>query len=410
MKIRIPKPSEVFNLIYKDKLWNNNKRLKICFGGSSSGKSKYLADEKVLNTFRGRNTLIARKVARTLRGSVFKELKDSVRRLKLSEFFKINESNLEITNIITGKQLVCVGLDDVEKVKSIRPDQGIWNDVWVEEATEIVENDYRQLRLRQRGKSSLPKRFDLSFNPILKTHWIFELFFKSIGWADGQVEFTNDEMYILKSTYKDNKFLEQDEIKDLNDLKNTAPYYYEVYALGNWGVLGDVIFNNFRVEEFDDDFDSYKYGLDWGFAKDPFAVAKLHYNNDKLYIIDEIYQAGLVNDEAIERIKEFEEDGYYIADSSEPKSIEEFQRGGIAIDGAKKGKGSIESGIKFLQNLEIIIHPRCINAIHEFSSYQYAKDKHGNVLPKPVDKDNHLIDAIRYALEDVSNIPDVFFV
>lgn len=402
-QIQIANPEEVFNEVYLQELWDNYKRLRIVFGGSSSGKSKYLADEKVLKTFENRNTLIVRKVRVTIRGSVWKELEDSINRLGLSQYFVTNNSFFEITNKLTGHQIACIGLDDVEKVKSIRPSKGVWDDIWVEEATELTLEDYLGLRLRQRGKSNQPKRFDMSFNPIIATHWIVATIFDSIGWADDQIKAESDKIFILRTTYIDNKFLEDEEKEYFEELKLASPYHYQVYALGHWGVLGDLIYTKWEVKEFDaDNFDKYNYGLDWGFSSDPFAFVKTHYDrkNKTIYICDEIYQRGLSNEASGALVKEKMDDGIVICDSAEPKSIDDYVNMGIHAIGAKKGKGSVEHGVKKLQAFKIVIHPRCINFKNEIQIYQWKKDKDGNSLPRPVDKKDHLLDALRYCYED----------
>jgi phage terminase large subunit len=173
--------------------------------------------------------------------------------------------------------------------------------------------------------------------------------------------------------------------------------------LGNWGTLGAVIFKNWRVEDFSDiekTFDSYRHGVDWGFAEDPFAYIKPHYDKTRkrLYICDEIEAIGLLNSESAPMVKEKAGRDKVICDSAEPKSVSEYKSLGVNAKAAKKGPGSIEYGIKFLQGLEIIIHPRCKAFRAEINKYK--EDKNGNVLPVPVDKDNHLIDALRYAMED----------
>ena len=200
---------------------------------------------------------------------------------------------------------------------------------------------------------------------------------------------------------------------DIRNLENESdPYYYEVYTLGNWGVLGAVIFKNWRVEDFSDietTFPSFRHGVDWGFGSDPFAYGKIHFDKTRrrLYICHEVCAVGLLNREAADTIRPYVGHDLVVCDSAEPKSIEEFRQFGINAVGAEKGKGSVEFGIKFLQGLEIIIHPRCQQAKNEFTKYKYKEDKNGNVLPIPVDKDNHIIDLVRYSLEDSMEVTRV---
>lgn len=391
-----------FNAIYLKHLISNQHRDQIYFGGSSSGKSVAIAQRTVLDVFQGeRNYLVVRNTKNTLRHSCFNEICKQITEFKLTEYFSINKSDLVITCKINRKQILFAGLDDPEKIKSITPIDGVITDIWVEESTECERNAVKQLQKRLRGRANVTKRLTLSFNPILRDHWIYAEYFGI--WQDDKQYVESDNLSILKTTYKDNRFLMPDDIANLEN--ESDPYYYQVYTLGNWGVLGAVIFKNWRVEDFsdiEDTFDSFRHGIDWGFGNDPFAYGKLHYDKtrNRLYIIDEIYATGLLNDEAAALVKPLAGYDRVVCDSAEPKSIEDFRRLGINAVGAEKGKGSVEFGIKFLQSLEIIIHPRCQNARNEFTKYKYKEDKSGNVLPVPLDKDNHIIDSLRYALED----------
>lgn len=371
-------------------------RTQIFFGGSSSGKSVFLAQRAVVDLLRGgRNYLICRAVQRTIRRSVYNEITKIITAWGLGEYFTINKSEMIIT-CDNGYQIMFAGMDDVEKLKSMTPEIGVITDVWVEEATETDYESVKQLYKRQRGKSDKPKRMILSFNPILKTHWIFTNYFK--GWLDDTRKMETDDLLILKTTYKDNKFLTED---DRRDLENEADqYFYNVYTLGNWGTLGDVIFTNWVVEDLSDrQFSTFNNGLDFGFASDPAAVIKTSRNAAKkeIYITDELYERGLTNDIlAAETIKLIGREIIY-CDSAEPKSIAEMKQYGVSALPTEKGKDSVVHGIQWLQQHKIIIDKRCVNTITEFQQYQWKKDKDGNSIRQPVDKNNHLIDALRYA-------------
>jgi len=296
-----------------------------------------------------------------------------------------------------------VGLDDSEKVKSTTPAKGVITDIWVEETTETDYKDFKQLNKRLRGKSKHVKRLVLSFNPILKSHWIFKEFFTL--WDETEQLFLGDEVSILKTTYKDNEFLTKDDVKALED--ETDKYYYEVYTLGNWGILGAVIFKNWHIEDLTDKikgFDKWKVGLDFGFSQDPAAMPVTHYDKKRktIYIFDELYETELTNDVLAEEVKKRIGSTYVTCDSAEPKSIKELRRYDVQALRAKKGKDSVNHGIQWLQQQTIVIHNKCTNAISEFQQYKWKEDRNGNVLKVPVDKDNHLIDALRYAYEDES--------
>ncbi|NYB73404.1 PBSX family phage terminase large subunit [Sedimentibacter hydroxybenzoicus DSM 7310] len=400
MTIKLHIDPEVFNPIYLKYQLKNKNRYQIYFGGSSSGKSYSLAQRTVLDVFNGdRNYLVVRNVQNTIKRSVFNEITKAISSFNLSEYFDVNKTDMIITCNINKKQILFCGLDDVEKVKSITPIDGVITDIWVEEATECSYKDIKQLDKRLRGRSKVVKRLTMSFNPILQTHWIYSMYFDI--WDDSEQYVEHGNLSILKTTYKDNKFLTDDDIAALEN--ETDEYYYNVYTLGNWGVLGSVIFKNWSVEDFDEStFDNYRHGIDWGFATDPFAYIKAHYDKTRkrLYICGEIYAAGLLNNESAPMVKEKAGTDLVICDSAEPKSVSEYKALRVNAKGAKKGPGSIEFGIKFLQGLEITIHPRCQNFKNEISTYQYKEDKNGNVLPIPIDKNNHLLDALRYAMEN----------
>lgn len=402
MAINLEINPDVFNPIYLKHQLNNNNRYQIYFGGSSSGKSFSLAQRTVLDVFKGnRNYLIVRNVQSTLKRSCLNEITKAISNFKLNEYFQVNKTDMIITCKLNNKQILFCGLDDVEKVKSITPIDGVITDIWVEEATETDYKAVKQLDKRLRGKSKVVKRLTLSFNPILKDHWLYTEYFDI--WEDDKQYVEKDNVSILKTTYKDNKFLAEDDIKALEN--ESDKYYYEVYTLGNWGVLGAVIFKNWRVEDFSDiesTFDNFRHGIDWGFADDPFAYVKSHYDRmrRKLYICDEIEAVGLLNREAAPLVSKKANRDLVICDNASPKDIAEFSDLKVNAVSARKGAGSIEYGIKFLQGLEIIIHPRCQNFKNEINKYKYKEDKNGNILPIAVDKDNHLIDALRYSLEN----------
>lgn len=402
MAINLEINPDVFNPIYLKHQLNNNNRYQIYFGGSSSGKSFSLAQRTVLDVFKGnRNYLIVRNVQSTLKRSCLNEITKAISNFKLNEYFQVNKTDMIITCKLNNKQILFCGLDDVEKVKSITPIDGVITDIWVEEATETDYKAVKQLDKRLRGKSKVVKRLTLSFNPILKDHWLYTEYFDI--WEDDKQYVEKDNVSILKTTYKDNKFLAEDDIKALEN--ESDKYYYEVYTLGNWGILGAVIFKNWRVEDFSDiesTFDNFRHGIDWGFADDPFAYVKSHYDRmrRKLYICDEIEAVGLLNREAAPLVSKKANRELVICDNASPKDVAEFNDLRVNAVSARKGAGSIEYGIKFLQGLEIIIHPRCQNFKNEINKYKYKEDKNGNILPIAVDKDNHLIDALRYSLEN----------
>lgn len=397
MEIQIS-PKGIINKCYVPYLFAPQKT-RIVFGGSSSGKSVWLSQEYALGVLEGRNTLVARKVAKTIRGSCWNEINKAIYSLGIKHLFDINKSDMTITAKNNGCQFLFVGLDDVEKVKSITPQKGVFTDIWVEEATEIDYEDFKQLEKRLRGQSKHPKRITLSFNPIYKTHWIYTEFFKH--WEEGKNVYKDSELLILKTTHEDNEFLT---LQDHDRLRNEKDeYYYNVYTLGNWGVLGDVIFKNWRVEDLTEQskqFDNIRNGLDFGFASDPSAYVRVHLDKmrKKIYVFKEFYEHGMTNGLLAEALRPIIRHERIICDSAEPKSIYELSGLGLNTASAIKGADSIVFGIQWLQGYEIIIDSSCVNLKNELALYQWKKDKNGNTVKQPQDKNNHLIDALRYAL------------
>lgn len=386
--------------------------LQIFFGGSSSGKSFFITDKIVIDNLQGCNWLICRNVANTIRRSVFNEITKSISNLELMEHYAINKSDMIITCKLNQKQILFAGLDDPEKIKSITPQNGVLERVFIEEATEIKRDAYLQLKKRLRGKSEHSKHILMAFNPILKSHWIYQDFFRE--WRDDSTCYeslnygaTKDKkgtsICILKTTYKDNIFLTQDDIDSLEN--ETDPYYYQVYTLGNFGILGNVIFKNWRVEDLSDripQFDRVHCGCDFGFASDPNALIKVHLDKTrkKIYVYDEWYQAGMTDDELLNVCHTFCENQYLICDSAEPKTIDFLATNNIKAVGAVKGADSVNRGIRWLQGYEIIIDAKCQNFKNEIEQYRWQEDKFGNAMARPVDANNHLLDALRYALND----------
>ena len=208
---------------------------------------------------------------------------------------------------------------------------------------------------------------------------------------------------VIKSTYMDNPFLEQSIIDTIESKKGDGKNnFWRVYGLGELGIAEGLIFNNFEQKTFDKTrFSKYYNGLDWGFSNDPFAFVRMAVEQNNLYICDEIYQKGLLNKDSAPLVKAIIGDEKVICDSAEPKSVAEFRSLGVNAHSAKKGKGSIESGIKHMQSYDkIFIHPDCPNTYGEYCNYQWVKDNNGDDKSTPIDAFNHAIDGGRYGLEE----------
>ena len=366
-------------------------RYRVLYGGAGSGKSHFVAQEVLLNMMSDKeySYLVVRKTGKSIRNSVFRLLTEMINDKGLSGYFKVNKTEMTII-CVTGASLITSGLDDVEKLKSVAN----INRIWVEEASEITEKDFNQLDLRLRGLSKIGYQLTLTFNPISETHWLKKSFF-DIGRPDS---------YVLKTTYEDNNFLDDQYIRTLMELEKQDYQYFRIYALGEWGSIGNIIYSNWRKQDLSDisgTFDNLYNGLDFGFADDPTAFIRVHLDNKrkKIYILEEFALRGLFIDDIASELKDRINREYITCDSSEPRSISDLKRNDIKALAAKKGPGSVEHGIKWLQGHEIIVDPSCVETINELSSYKWKEDKDGNVIAKPVDNNNHVLDALRYALE-----------
>lgn len=334
--------------------------------------------------------MVIRKVARTLRHSVFTLLVETISQWGLSPLFKINKSDMEI-NFVGGGQIIFAGLDDVEKLKSIAGVTGMW----IEEASEISQSDFQQLDLRLRGRTKHYKQIILSFNPISELHWLKSVFF----------DFKKPNAAVCHSTYLNNRFIDDEYKRVLEELKDQDLNYYKIYALGQWGSLGNLVYTNWTVDEaVPTDPASYPvvyFGMDFGF-NDPSVCLAIGIKDQEVYVFDELHRTKLTNTEWIREVKDHGVplNAYIFADSAEPDRIKEFRTAGFSrIQPAQKGKDSIKHGIDWLRGTKIYIHPRCTNTVKEIQTYSYKQDKDGNVLEDPVDFLNHCMDALRYGTE-----------
>lgn len=371
----------------------------IFFGGASSGKSFFLAQRCVKEVMEGTNYLICRNVARTIRKSVFNEVTKAIDRMGLHNRFSVNKSDLVITCKRNHKQILFAGLDDVEKLKSITPENGVIETIWIEEATETQRASYLQLKKRLRGYSEKSKKIVISFNPVLKTHWIYKEFFKQ--WDESKTCLNTDRLLILKTTYKDNHFLTDEDIYQLEHEEDQ--YFFEVYTLGNWGILGNIIYRNWKTQDLSSmraAFDNIYNGLDFGFTN-PNAGIRIHVSvkQKTLFVFDEYYQAQQTHQQLADAMHTFIGRQTVTCDNEDPQGVFILASNGINAVAAKKGADSVMSGIKWIQDWKIVADVHCQHFVNEIQQYHLQQDKQGNTLDKPVKEMDHLMDAMRYALE-----------
>lgn len=398
--------------------WKSKKRYLVCKGSRASKKSKTTALKLIykLMQYPLANALVVRKTERTLRNSCYSDLLWAINRLKVNHLWKATVNPLELTYIPTGQKILFRGMDDPLKLASVSVAVGFLCFCWIEEAYEITkEADFDMLDESIRG--ALPegyyKQLMITFNPWNDRHWLKARFFDT----------PNDSVLSMTTNYMINEWLDESDKKVFEDMKIRNPRRYNVAGLGNWGVIEGLVYEKWKEQDYtlitrkafnelEDKEGNYViqdnlttvFGLDFGYTNDPsaFFVGFLDLTSKKLYVWDEFYEKAMSNKDIANKIKEM---GYgkekIIADCAEPKSIDEISTLGVRrITGAKKGRDSINNGIQWIQDLDIIIHPRCVNFLTEISNYQWSQDKFGKPINKPIDEFNHLMDAMRYALEE----------
>ena len=383
--------------------WNFKGRYRVCKGGRGSKKSTTTAMWIIYNMMKMplANTLVVRQTFNTHLDSTWVQLKWATQQLGVAHLWTFSKSPLKATYNPTGQVILFRGLDDPMSITSITVPIGYLCWCWFEEAYQVRSEDaFNKVDMSIRGE--LPdgyfKQITLTFNPWSDKHWLKKRFFDE----------PNDEDKLAMTTnYLCNEWLGDDDIKLFNHMEAKFPKRYRVEGLGDWGIIDGLIFDNWKIEEFDHTKikGELLIGLDFGFVNDPTALicSILDEQNKKLYIFDEHCQKGMLNDAIAQMITN---KGYskstIIADSAEQKSIEEIKRKGIyKIKPATKGGGSIVQGIQQLLQYDIIVHPSCEETIKELENYAWDVDKEGTGINKPIDAYNHCIDALRYSLQCV---------
>lgn len=366
-------------------------RYLVMYGGAGSGKSHFAAQRMVIKALTSkRKMLFIRKVAATIKDSIYALTLDTLDFLQVRNLCTINKSTFTIT-LPNGSEIIMKGNDDPEKVKSIT---GI-TDIWIEEATELTYDDFLQLDLRLRAPVP-DQEIVLTFNPVSKNNWCYLHWFGASPPEDARV---------LHSTYLDNAFLPEAYVTNLQNLSKYNQAYYKVYALGQFATLDKLIFSSYKTEVPNEHVLGLPktIGLDFGFTNDPTAAVLIAYDkpNRSVHILEEMYGKGMVTDDIYTELVRKGFDKYNItADSAEPRMIKELGRKGLRISAAKKGKDSILHGLTWLQGNYLVVAPHCNHIINELSNYTWMKDKKTNEYYNvPIDDYNHCIDALRYGTE-----------
>ena len=387
--------------------WNFKGRYRVCKGSRASKKSKTMALNSIvrITEYPQANMLCVRKTFRTLKDSCFTELKWAIHRLGVDDWWEIKESPLEMTYKPTGQKILFRGLDDPLKVTSITVEVGVLCWLWIEEAYEISsEADFDTLNESIRGEvpPGLFKQVTLTFNPWNEHHWMKKRFFDAPS---------DPDILAMTTNYLCNEWLDSADKKVFEAMKKNNPRRYRVAGLGEWGIVDGLVYENWEERLFSIE-EVRKipgirsaFGLDFGYTNDPSALfcGLIDTTNKTLWVFDEIYKPGMSNEDIAKVIIEA---GYgkerIRADSAEPKSIDRLYALGLQhIRRARKGKDSVNNGIDFIQDYKIFIHPKCVNFLTEIGNYTWDTDKKtGKKLNKPIDDFNHLMDAMRYALEE----------
>ena len=385
--------------------WNYKGRYKVVKGGRGSKKSTTTALWIIYKMMQYplANTLVIRRVFNTHKDSTYTQLKWASNVLGVSHLWKFSKSPLEATYVPTGQKILFRGLDDPMSITSITVEHGHLCWCWFEEAFQIMnEDDFNKVDMSIRGEfpQGYFKQIMLSFNPWSEKHWLKKRFF----------DVKDDDILAITTNYTCNEFLGSDDKKLFEKMKINNPRRYNIEGLGNWGIAEGLVYDNFEELEFNIDEIKKRrniksaFGLDFGYTNDPtaFIASLIDLDNNEIYIFDEHYQKAMSNKMIADMIKY---KGYskekIVGDSSEPKSIDDIKRQGVyKIKGARKGKDSILNGIQYIQDFKIYVHPKCENTLIELSNYVWDT-KEGNVINKPIDDYNHLMDALRYSIEDV---------
>lgn len=375
-------------------------------GGRGSTKSSFIGLNVIdlIMKYPDMHACVLRVVANTLKDSVYAQIQWAVSELNLDNEFSFTKSPLEITRVSTGQKIFFRGADDPNKIKSIKAPFGYIGILWFEELDQFSgEESVRKIEQSVIRGGDTAYKFK-SFNPPKS----------AMNWANKYIRIPRDDRLITESTYLTvpKKWLGKQFIDDAEFLKETNPTAYENEYMGVANGTGGNVFDNVTIKSISDEeiseFDRIYRGVDWGWYPDPFAYIACCYNPARLtlYIFDEYRCNKKSNRETADILIKEHKVPYsdtIICDSAENKSIEDYRSYGLSARGAEKGPGSVEYSMKWLQSLkEIIIdNKRCPETAKEFLEYEYERDREGNVITGYPDKNNHSIDAIRYALNNI---------
>ena len=371
MKLLIQAKIKTTNVFHK--AYRSSTRITCLQGGTRSSKTYSLCQLFIVKCLEetGKIFTICRKTLPALKGTAYRDVLNILKEMNL--YSEANHNKSELSYTLNGNLIEFISIDQPQKIRGRKRDY-----LWLNEANEFDFESWTQLTLRTTDK------IYLDYNPSDPYSWIYE---KVI---------TRDDCTFIKSTYLANPFLDKDTIDEIERLKDIDPDYWRVYGMGEIGSIQTMIFRNFNLVD-DVQGRLIGYGLDFGFTNSPTALVEVRQLEDSLYIRELLYEKRLTNTDLANKLREFGIDRTteIVADSAEPKSIEEIYRQGFNIKPAKKGAG-IHLGIDIMRRYKLHITKDSLNAIKEFRGYKWATDKNGDVLNTPVKVNDHLVDAVRY--------------
>ena len=355
-----------------DNLLSAKKRITQHIGGTRSGKTYAILQYLLVKALQEQqNITVVRRTVPSLKRSVIKDFKEILVDLGIwsNESYNISDRVYQFSN---GSLISFVNTDDAEKLRGVKSDI-----LFIDEASEQHEEAYFQLSIRTTGE------IILAFNPTISPYH----FLRGM-----------DDVEVFNTTYKDNPYLPEIMVKEIEALEHKNPKYWKIYGLGEYAPNEKAVFSNFQILEEMPTHELIGFGLDFGFSQDPTALVAVHRHHDMLYCRELMYDTGLTTSDIVKKLKSLNigRTDEIWADSAEPRLIEEIYRSGFNIKPVKKGPDSINFGISVLQNFGIVVDKKSTHLIDELYSYEYRTDKNGIVLDKPQDFNNHLIDALRY--------------
>ena len=371
------------NIVFEN-LVDSDKKIVINQGGTRSGKTfnilLYIIFYYCLNNS-NKTITICRKTYPALRATVLRDFINILREHNLYSEDNHNKSSSEYN--LFGNLIEFISLDQPVKVRGRKRHL-----LFINEANELFWEDWQQLLFRTSDK------IILDYNPSEEYHWIYD---KIIQREDAK---------FLKTTYKDNPFLEQSLIDEIERLKYTDEQYWQIYGLGEKGISKATIFNYVECNQVPFEAEVVSFGMDFGFTNDPTALVKVSKLDNNLYIEELLYRTMMTTGDIHNFLKGKVNREPIYADSSEPRIIEELRRMGWSIRASLKGRDSVNAGIDLLKRFKIHIHKDSTNAIQEFRNYKWLEDKTGKLTNKPEDKNNHIADAVRYATYSILSKPN----